>query len=156
MSWGRCTIEGFAEIDNAFQTILMSDRICSYAVEKAAPELVKAVRKAIIDTGGGEKLARSYTTTGPYINQWGAFAEVEPVGKDANGNDWAKRAAVREYGSTWPRGSDAIKIHHQKQAGQPKNAPRPFREKAMNMARDKCEQAMRDAVIAQIDKAWGG
>ena len=149
-------IKGFEDVYKALEKCSNPQGIQLKALESAAPYLVKAVQKTINETeGGGNKLARSFSATKARSSGVGAYVSVRPVGKDKNGYDWATRAASLEYGTVWPRKEkDAAKIHHLAQAGQPKNPAHQWRDRALNAARTKCEETMRQSVFSEIDKVW--
>ena len=148
-------INGFDEVDEVFSKASRPEYFLR-AVESAAPYLVDAVQSVIESTqGGGRKLARSFSATKARTNQYGTYVFVVPTGYDKNGNHWATRAACLEYGTVWPRSKkNAEKIHHLNQRGLPKNPPHPWRDRSLNKARSKCEEAMRETMYAEIDKAW--
>ena len=149
-------INGFEGAEKMFDELYNSRKLGVKALEAAAPILVKETRKVIQENGSGEKLARSFEATKTKENRYGAFLTVQPVGMAADGTEWVRRAAFEEYGTVWPRkAEDAAKIHHPKQAGLPKNPRVPWRQKAINAAREKCEGAMREVVYSEIDRAWG-
>lgn len=147
-------IGGFDEIDRMFARISKPQEFQTKAVKAAAPYLVSETKKAIKEQGGGDGLVRSIEATEPKANKYGSFVVVKPVGKRvSDGTPYVKLAAALEYGTVWPRNKeDAEKIHHADKAGKPKNKPHSFRDKALNAARSKVEDAMRDAVYREVDK----
>lgn len=150
-------IEGTRELEKMFEELGKPQYFQAKAVKAAAPHLVKSTREAIKAAGGGNRLARSVEASDVKENQYGTFAVVQPEGKRADGTHYVKLAAALEYGTVWPRKkADAAKIHHADKAGQHKNDARPFRQKALNNARSKCEEAMADAIFSEIEKKTGG
>ena len=151
-------IEGFKELDRMFEQVSKPQYFQTKAVKAAAPALVKAARDAIKAAGGGDRLARSVEASEPKENQYGVFVVVQPEGRrSSDGTHYVKLAAALEYGTVWPRKKeDAAKIHHADKAGMHKNDARPWRQKAINAAEGKCEDAMREAVYSEISKLVGG
>lgn len=138
----RATISGFDEVEKLLDDLGDVKKIGLNAVEKAAPYLVEGAKKAVESaatkgyaTGG---LARSFAAMKPKTNEYGAYVIVRPVGKDRKGRDYYARAAYMEYGTTLK--------------GSPKNAAQPFRDKAISNARAKCEEAMEESVLSDIEK----
>ena len=150
----RFTIDGFDELDRMFERFSKHQYFETKAAKAASPYLVKAARKAIKDAGGGDDLARSMEATEPKENTYGTFVIVKPEGRRvSDGTPYPKLAASLEYGTVWPRKKeDAAKIHHSDKAGMPKNEPSPWRDKAINAARAKCEEAMTQAIFSEVDK----
>lgn len=150
----RFSIDGFDDVDKMFERLSKPQHFMTKAVEAAAPYLVKETRNAIKTTGGGNELARSIEATKPKENRWGTFVVVKPEGKRVKDNTpYVKLAASHEYGTVWPRkAADAAKIHHEDKAGMPKNEAKPFRQKAINAARDKCENAMAQTFFDEVEK----
>ena len=147
-------IDGFDELDKMFENLSKPQYFETKAVKAASPHLVKAAKNAIKDAGGSDDLARSIGATEPKENVYGTYVVVKPEGRRvSDGTYYAKLAASLEYGTVWPRKKeDAEKIHHADKAGKPKNSPRPWRDKAINAAREKCEEAMVQAIFSEVDK----
>lgn len=150
----RFTVEGFDDLDKMFERLSKPQHLATKAVRAAAPILVKETRRAIKEQGGGDGLARSIDATEPKENQYGTFSVVKPEGRRVkDGTPYVKLAAALEYGTVWPRKlEDAAKIHHEKLAGKPKNEAKPFRQKALNAATSKCEEAMIRSVFDEVEK----
>lgn len=150
----KCKIEGFYELDKMFEQLSKPQHFQFEAVKAAAPILVKAARNAIRTTGGSEHLARSVEASEPKENQYGVYSIIKPEGRNRKkGTSYVQLAAYHEYGTVWPRKQkDADKIRHGKQKGMKKQEPHPWRDKTVNDARSKCEEAMINAVFQEVDK----
>lgn len=138
----RAKISGFDELDRLLDSLGDTHRIGIKAVEAAAPHLVRGASEAVrgaaskgYATGG---LERSFAATKPKKNEYGSFLIVRPIGKDKKGHDYYARGAYMEFGTTLNR--------------KEKNAPQPWRQKAVNLSQEKCEKAMEDVVMSEIDK----
>lgn len=141
-----CKVSGFEGVEKLFEDIIQStDRMSLVAVNSAAPYLVEGAEKAVKEaahkgyaTGG---LAKSFTATKAKKNQYGAYAIVKPVGKDNKGVSYGARAGYLEYGTTVNG-----KLH---------NTAAPWRQKAVNNAREKCQKAMEESIYKELDKIGG-
>lgn len=138
----RARISGFEDVDKFLDALGNDKKLGIKAVKAAAPHLVSGASKAVRSSAnrgyasGG--LARSFAATKPKTNQYGSYLIVRPVGKDPEGHDYYARGAYLEFGTTLN--------------GKPKNAAQPWRDKAINLGREKCEEAMEEAVLSEIDK----
>ena len=150
----RCKIEGFDELDKMFEQLSKPQHFQLKAVKAAAPILVKSARDSIRSTGGSESLARSIEASEPKENQYGVFSIIKPEGRNRKkGTSYVQLAAYHEYGTVWPRRQkDADKIRHGKQKGMKKQESHPWRDKAVNGARSKCEETMINTVFQEVDK----
>lgn len=138
----RAKISGFDDVNKLLDDLSDINKVGLKAVEAAAPHLVKGASSAVRSvatrgyaTGG---LERSFAATKSKTNKYGAYTIVRPVGKDPDGKNYYARGAYLEYGT--------------KLNGLPKNSPQPWRDKAINLSRAKCEEAMEKAVFSAVDK----
>lgn len=150
----RFAIDGFDGLEEMFERLSKPQYFETKAVKAAAPHLVKAARNAIKEQGGGADLVRSIEATEPKENTYGTFLVVKPEGRRvSDGTPYPKLAASLEYGTVWPKKKeDAAKIHHADKAGMPKNTPKPWRDKAINAARGKCEEVMAQTFFDEVEK----
>lgn len=141
-----CKVSGFEGVEKLFDDLVANtDRMTLEAVNAAAPYLVESAEKAVKSaahkgyaTGG---LAKSFTATKAKKNQYGTYAVVKPVGKDDKGVSYGARAAYLEYGTTVNG-----KLH---------NESAPWRQKAVNNAKEKCQKAMEESIYKELDKIGG-
>ena len=135
-------ITGFEDVDKLFEELGDTKKIRLAAVKKAAPKLVNGARKAVkaaatkgYATGG---LANSFVASNPKENEWGAFSVIKPVGKDDKGISYGARAAYLEYGTTVDG-----KLH---------TVGSPWRDRAINAAKEECEKIMEESILEEIEK----
>lgn len=134
--------DAFDELEKIFDKLSNTNTdICKKAVNKAAPVLEKGIRKAFETkaTGGYAtgNTAKSFAPTNAKKNQYGVYSVVRPVGKNEKGVDYAKIAAIMEYGTQY-------------------RVAKPYMETAINSTRDKCEAVMQEVFSEEIDKITGG
>lgn len=140
----RMVIDGFDDLDKLFNDLSNADMIAIDAVNEAVPILEESMKSAInsvtnkgYSTG---ELAASISHKPARKNEYGVFAAVLPFGVDSKRVSNAKKAAVLEYGRRggYPsRGTGQIVTEQE---------PAPFRAKAVNAAKNKCEETMRKVV----------
>ena len=137
----KATINGFDDVDKMFAELDKPQYFATKALEAAAPYLVEESQKAIQRVTSSKatgKLARSFAATKPKKNAYGNYVVVKPVGTDPKGNSYAARAAWLEYGTTLN--------------GQKKNEHKPWRESAVNAAKEKCTAAMEKVISDEVDR----
>ena len=144
----KATIDGFENVDRILSRLMEPEKITKKAVEAATPALVESTQKSIKSAANKGyatgKLAASVAATKPKRNKYGTYSVVRPTGYDKDGNSYYARATYLEYGTTREKGTI------------PKNAPRPWRQKAVNDAESKCEELMEQAVADEVKKIEGG
>ena len=153
----KFTVEGLDEVDKLFDELSRPQWIGERAVKAAAPVLLAQTRKAIKESGGHDSLARSFYATDPKENKYGIYSVIKPSGRNRKKmTEYVKLAAFLEYGTTWPKTQeDADKIHHGKQKGLPKKPDaQPWRQKALNAAKEKCRIVMQAALNEGVDKLF--
>lgn len=148
-------IEGFDGVDKLFKDLSNIDEIAIEAVNEAAPILEECLKGAIEAAASkgyatGE-LAASVIARSAKKNQYGVFSVVGPVGShskrpyEKNETSYAKEAAVLEFGRRGGyKDNDGRIVTHQD--------PSPYREKAINTAKARCEKVMEDSIYSQVDK----
>jgi HK97 gp10 family phage protein len=137
----KARIDGFENVDRILSRLMEPEKITKKAVEAATPALVESTQKSIKSAANKGyatgKLAASVAATKPKRNKYGTYSIVRPVGYDKDGNSYYARGAYLEYGTK-------------------KNAPQPWRQKAVNDAESKCEELMEQAVADEVKKIEGG
>lgn len=135
-------INGFDGVDKLFLDLSDPNEIAIEAVDKAAPILEEAMRSAIAASAskgyGTGELAASVGALPAKKNKLGVFAVVRPMGEHSGGESNAKLASILEYGRRGGYKRDGKTVTTQ--------APAPFRAKAVNAAKEKCEEIMRQTV----------
>lgn len=148
-------IEGFDGVDKLFKDLSNIDEIAIEAVNEAAPileECLKGAIEAAADKGYATgELVNSIIARPAKKNQYGVFSVVGPVGShskrpyEKEETSYAKEAAILEFGRRGGYKDDNGRIvTHQKAS--------PYREKAINAAKTRCEKTMEDSVYNQVDK----
>ena len=152
----KFSVEGLEDVERLFEKMGNPGWIGEKAVKAAAPVLLSETRKAVKAAGGTNNLARSFDATEPRQNQYGVYSVIRPFGRNRKKNtEYVRIAAFLEYGTKWPKKQeDADKIHHGKQKGAPKQDPKPWRQKSVNAAAEKCRDAMQTALNEEVDKLF--
>ena len=143
----RAAISGFDDVDKMFEKLMKPKETAMKAVDSAAPELKKAVQSAIksVDVGYGTgRLAASFEATKAKENQYGVYSVVRPVG-GRDGIDYRTRASWVEFGR--------FRKGNKKGSNSQIQPARPFRQKAINDAKNKCEDMMEKTINEFIEDA---
>ena len=142
-------INGFDGLEKMFDKMLQANEIATEAVSKAAPILEESTKKAISGAlASADRKGESHSTgelvaavicDPAKLNQYGAFSVARPHGKHSSGESNAKIANILEYGH-----KDGYKNKFGQEVGF--QSPSPWRQKALNDAKAKCEETMRKVV----------
>lgn len=156
---GSFTVSGYEALGAALKKLGHDKAYCEKAVNDASPillqEVKKSVRKSIYGTprkdGGHHStggLENSFINGKAKTNKCGTWAVIAPTGYDTSKRKkvhYGARAAFLEYGT-----SVSAKARDKN-----KQAPAPFRKRAVENARERCIRVMEDTIVDEVEKIWG-
>jgi HK97 gp10 family phage protein len=137
-------VTGLDEIMKALNKLAEPTKMAIKAVDAAAPVLEESFKESIKSaadrgyaTGG---LANSVTHTPAKENALGVYSVAKVDGTNSRGLRNVEELAYLEYGTRRKSGKQ--------------QAPRPVRQKAINMAQSKCERIIEEQISAAVDEIW--
>lgn len=135
--------------DNIFKTLSHPEEMAKEAVDEAVRILEESTRTAVKASSNSDKLAQSFSRTPAKENELGIYSVVRPTG-DFNGElSNADLAAQFEYG----RHGGYMRSGMKRPATSME--AKPWRQKAINGAKDACEAAAERKVHETVDRITG-